>query len=99
MIFDSMSSFTSHIQAATFKCRRGIGMIKFLSTYLPRKTLEQMYKSHVRPNLDYGDVTYHVPHIECELSRTSFLTRNMEKHEQIQYSAALAITGAWKGTN
>ena len=68
-------------------------MIKYLSTYLPRKTLEQLYKSYVRPHLDCGDVIYHVPHNECELSHTPFLTRNMEKLEQIQYSAALAITG------
>ena len=99
MILDSKMSFASHIQVPTLKCRRGIGMIKYLSTYLPRKTLEQLYKSYVRPHLDYGDVIYHVPHNECELSHTPFLTRNMEKLEQIQYSAALAITGAWKGTS
>ena len=34
MILDSRMSFASHIQAATLKCRRGIGMIKFLSRYL-----------------------------------------------------------------
>ena len=33
MILDSEMSFASHIQAATLKCSRGIGMIKFLSTY------------------------------------------------------------------
>ena len=98
MILDSKMSFASHIQAATLKCRRGIRMIKFLWTYLPRKTLEQLYKSYVRPNLDYGDVIYHVPHSDCERSQTPFLTRNMDQYEQIQYSAALAITGAWKGT-
>ena len=99
MILDSKMSFASHIEAATLKCRRGIGMIKFLSTYLPCKILEQLYKSYVRPHLDYGDVLYHAPHSECELSHTPFLTRNMEKLEQSQYSAAIAITGAWKGTS
>ena len=74
MILDSKISFASHIQAATLKCRRGIGMIKFLMTYLPRKTLEQLYKSYVRPYLDYGGVIYHVPHSQCELSQTPFLT-------------------------
>ena len=74
-------------------------MIKFLSTHLPRKNLEQLYKSYVRPHLDYGDVIYHVPHSECELSHTPFLTKNMEKLEYIRYSAASAITGAWKGTS
>ena len=74
-------------------------MMKFLSTYLPPTTLEQLYKSYVGPNLDYGDVIYHAPRREFELSQTPFLTRNMEKLEQIQYSAALVITGAWKGTS
>ena len=91
-------SFASHVQAATFNCRCGIGVTKVLSTYLLCKTLEQLYKSYVGPHLDCGDVTYHVPHSECELSHTPFLTINMENLEQVQYSAALAITGAWKGT-
>ena len=72
---------------------------RLLAVIVPRKTLEQLYKSYVRPHLDYGDVIYHVPHNECELSHTPFLTRNMGKLEQIQYSAALAIPGAWKGTS
>ena len=42
MILDSKMSFASHVQAATLNCRHGIGMIKFLSTYLPRKILEQL---------------------------------------------------------
>ena len=79
VILDLKMSFASRIQAATLKCRRGIGKIKFLSTYLPRKTLEQLYKSYVRPHLDYGDVLYHVPYSEYELSHTPFLTRNLSK--------------------
>ena len=47
MILDSEMPFASYIQAATLKCRRRIGGIKFLSTYLPRSTLEQQYKSYV----------------------------------------------------
>ena len=70
-----------------------------ISLDIPHKTIKQLYKSYVRPHLDYSDVIYHTPHSECELSHTPFLNRNMEKLEQIQYSAALAITGAWKGTS
>ena len=66
---------------------------------LPRKTLEQLYKSYIRPHLDYVDVIYHAPQSECELSHIPFLTRHMEKLVQIQYSAALVITGAWKGSS
>ena len=97
MILDSKMYFASHIQVATSKCGAGIGMIKFLSTYLPRKTLGEPYKSYLRRHLEHGYVIYQVPRSKCELSHTLFLTRNMEKLEQIQYSAVLAITGAWKG--
>ena len=75
MILDSKMAFASHIQTVTLKCRRGKGMIKFLSTYLP----EELYKSYVKPHLDYCNVIYHVPHSQCELSYTPFLTRNMKK--------------------
>ena len=74
-------------------------MIRFLMTYFRCKTLEQLYISYIRPDLDYGDIIYHFPNSEYELSQAPFLTTNMEKLEQIQYFAALAKTGVWKGTS
>ena len=56
IILDLKMSFASHIKVVILKCRRGIRMIKFLPTYLPRKTLEELYKLYVRPYLDYGGV-------------------------------------------
>ena len=50
--------------------------------------------SFVRPHLDYCDVIFHVPHkVGLSLSNT------MEEIEKVQYKAALAITGAWQGSN
>ena len=63
--------------------------MKKLSLFLSRKTLLTIYKSFVRPNLDYADIIYDKPFNE------SFKT----KKEMIQYRAALAITGAIKGTS
>ena len=74
-------------------------MLRFLSKYLPRNTLNEMYKLYVRPHLDYGDIIYHIPQNICEFSQTVTLNNLMEKLESVQYSAALAITGAWKGTS
>ena len=74
-------------------------MLRFLAKYLPRHTLNEMYKLYVRPHLDYGDVTYHIPHKICEFSHSFKLTNQMEQLEAVQYSAALAVTGAWKGTS
>ena len=99
IILDSKLSFTSHINAAISKCRQGIGLLKLLSIYLPRHTLNEIYKLYIRPHLDYGDVIYHTPGNICEYSHNIVLTHQMEKLESVQYSAALAVTGAWRGTS
>ena len=68
---------------------KGIGIIKKLSKTLPWHALIPIYKSFVRPHLDYGDIIYDQPNNEY---------RN-QKIERIQYNAALAIIGAIKGTS
>ena len=54
IVLDCKLSFNAHIKAAISKTKKGIGMLKFLSRYLPRHTLDQLYKLHVRPHQDYG---------------------------------------------
>ena len=92
LILDSQLNFKSHIRQAISKARRGIGMIKYLSKYVSRDVLDQIYKLYVRPRLDYGDIIYHRHGPE---KIQNFTTRL----EQTQYSAALAVTGAWRGSN
>ena len=99
VILDRKLSFSAHINAAICKARRGIGLLKHLSRYLPRHTLNELYKLHVRPFLDYGDVIYHIPFKVCEFSQNTIVPRLMEKLESVQYSAALAVTGTWRGTS
>ena len=48
-----------------------------------------IYRSFIRPHLDYCDVIYDQPHKEGFCS----------KIESVQYNAALSITGAIKGTS
>lgn len=69
-------------------------MLRFLSKYLLRHTLNEMYKLYVRPYLNYGDVIYRLPIDICEFGQTVTLTNSMEKLDSVQYSAALAITCA-----
>ena len=88
MILDKTLNFAEYIKEAIIKARRGTGIIRFLSKYVHRDVLDQMYKLYVRPNLDYGDVVYH--------NQNSSL---MSKLESTQYAAALAVSGAWRGTN
>ena len=49
IILDSKLSFSAHINAAISKTRKGIGLLKCLSKYLPRKTLSELYKLYVFP--------------------------------------------------
>ena len=67
-------------------------MIKHLSKCVPRHVLHQIYKLYVRPHLDYGSTIYH----RYEPEKQSTFTHKLE---QIQYSAAIAANGAWRGTS
>ena len=98
-ILDRKLSFSAHINAAICKAGRGICLLKHLSRYLPRHTLNELYKLHMQPFLDYGDVTYHILFKICEFSQNMIVPRLMEKLESVQYSTALAVTGTWRGTS
>ena len=66
-----------------------VGKIKRLRDILPSDSLVTIYKSFIRPYLDYGDVIYDQPNDD------SF----SYKIEQLQYKVCLAITGAIQGTS
>ena len=99
IILDSKLSFSAHIKAAITKTRKGIGLLKYLSKYLPRHTLNELFRLYVRPHLEYGDVIYHIPAKVCEFSGNTILSNLMQKSESVQYSAALAVTGTRRGTS
>ena len=92
IILDSKLSFSAHIKAAISKTRKGIGLLKYLSKYLPRHTLHELYKLYVRPHLDYGDLIYHIPPKVCEFSQNIAFSNLKEKVESVQYLAALAVS-------
>ena len=89
LFLDNKLTFDHHINEKITKATKGISLIKRLHRYLPRKSLLCIYKSYVRPHLDYADVIYDQPH-------NDFFCR---KIESVQYNAALAITGAIKGSS
>ena len=68
---------------------KGIGLLRKLRSILPRTSLLTIYKSFIRPHLDYGDVVYDQPSNDA-LSN---------KLETVRYNAALAIMRAVKGTS
>ena len=89
LILDQKLTFTHHLNEKISKANKGIGIIRKLYFYLPRKSLLTIYKSFVRPHLDYCDIIYDQPHND------TFKTMI----ESMQYNAALAITGAIKGSS
>ena len=99
LILDSKLTFIEHVNDKLKTAKRYIGILKFLSNYLPIKTLDQVYKMYVRPHLDYGDVIYHIPQSQSIFDSSISLHPLMERIEQIQYQAALAITGCWRGSD
>ena len=88
MILDSMLGFQRHVREAIIKARKGIGINHFLSKYVSRNVLDQIYKLYVRPHLDYGDIVYHRYDLEFA-----------KRLESIQYSATLVVSGTWRRTN
>ena len=97
LILDKNITFGKHINEKIIKAKKNLGIIKHVSRCLPLKTIEQMYKALVRSHLDYCDIIYHIPSRPTQLGVV--LNALMEKVEQIQYQAALAVTGAWQGSN
>ena len=59
----------------------------------------QMYKALVRLHLDYCDIIYHEPPQRNQPHLGKTLTSLMTKVGRVQYQEALAVTGAWHGSN
>ena len=89
LTLDSKLSFNEHINDKIHQANKGVGLLRKVQTILPRSSLLTRYKSFIRPLLDYADVIYDQP------SNASFA----KKIESVQYNAALAITGAIKGSS
>ena len=71
------------------KVDKTIGILRKLQNTLPTSSLLIIYKSFIRPHLDYGDIIYD------QLYNASL----QKKLESIQYNAAVAITGAIRETS
>ena len=83
------TKFLQHIKEKTSKANRSIGVIRKLRHILPRHSLITIYKSFVRPHIDYCDIIYD------QHSNKSFCN----KIERAQDNVALAVTGAIRRTS
>ena len=89
MFLDSKLNFSGHLKTIFQKPNKIIGLLCKLQTLLPRAPLITIFKPFIRPHLDYGDMIYD----------QTFNMSFQQKMETIQYNAALAITGAIRGSS
>ena len=78
-----------HSKTISVKTNKTLYLLRKLQNPLPRVALIILYKSFIRPYLDYGDIIY----------EQAFNSSFQEKLESIQCNASLAITGAIIGTS
>ena len=86
---DNRLTFDEHLTNVSNKISKTIGLLRKLQNILPRPALLTIYKCFIRPHLDYGDIIYD------QAYNLSF----HQKLESIQYNAALALTGAIRGSS
>ena len=79
LTLDSKLTFGGHIKEKISKANKGVDVIKYLSCYVPVKTLDQIYKMYVRPHFDFCDVIYHIPekldHFSSKLSLSFWMVK------------------------
>ena len=83
-MLDEKLNFSEHINEKLKQVTKSINLSRKLNLTLPRSSLLIIYKSFIRPHLDYADIVYNQPN------------HPSEKIESLEYNAALAITGAIK---
>ena len=89
MILDTKLNFQERLKSIWNKVNKTTDLLRKLQSILLRVPLLAICKSFIRPHLDCGDVVYN------QFDNNFF----HQKLESIQYNAALAITGAIKGSS
>ena len=87
LYLDEKLNYNAHTKEKLSKVYKGIELLRNLSNKI-RQALVTIYKACRRPHLDYGDIVYDKSNNETFIN----------KIEKAQYDAALAITGAIRGT-
>ena len=89
MFLDNKLNLGRHLKYITNKVKKSVGLLRKLQMILSRRSLVTIYKSFIRPHLDYGDIIFD----------QAFNKSFHDNLESIQYNASLAITGARRGTS
>ena len=87
VILDFKLTFEDHLNNVLATINEVVGLLHKIRNLLPRTTLITIYKTFIRPDLDYGD----------DLYNQNFSKSLKEKLEYIQDSACLPLTEAIRG--
>ena len=88
-MLDLKLTFNEHIHHILSQANKSIGLLRKCQPVLPRSSLLTTYKTFIRSHFDYANVVYD----------QSYKSSFHEKLESIQYNAALAVTGAVRGSS
>ena len=89
MFLDKKLNFGEYLKYVTNKVSKSIGLLLKLQMILTRRSVVTIYKSFIRPHLEYGDIIFD----------QAFDNSFHDKSESIQYNASLAMTGAIRSTS
>ena len=81
-------SWRAHIFNVYEKVSKKLNLLKGLKFKLSRETLSKLYKSLIRPQMEYADILWD----GCSVSESDLL-------EHVQYQSARVVTGAMQGTS
>lgn len=77
VVFDSKNTFKNHIECLKLKVNKRMGQLKYITNKISgcdTKTLIRMYKSHIRPRMEYGSTIW------CNAAKSS-----LESMESLQH--------------
>ena len=66
-------NFFNHIKGKISKANKDIGILRKLYNVLPRNSLITIYKSFIRPHLDYGAIIFEQPENDSFCKKTNLL--------------------------
>ena len=88
LTFNSDLTWSDHIGHLVVKASKCVGLLRNICRDVPRQCLEILYKSMIRPILEYGNIIYD--------GSPDTVTSRLEN---TQRQAALTCTGAYRHTN
>jgi hypothetical protein len=88
IIFSSDMTWSDHVNSIRDKAMRRTSSLKRISYMVPRKTLIHLYKSIIRPVLEYGCVVF-----------DNIDQRKVNTLESVQRNAGLICTNGYKSTS